>query len=322
MATFDFSKPGFMEMSKLAWFDMLWYNITMLLTKMSILLLYRRVLTYQHARYAVYIIMTLVILSNLFIFAVTLTACIPLKAWWDYTIPPDASYCHPRSFWWANVGLHMSTDFLIFALPIPVIFSLRVHRRQKLVLYGIFTFGFLVTIMSVVRLVYLFKQYTVPDFTYDNADLTYWTCIEVNTAIVCSCVMTLKPLINRILPNFLLSPPSSGEMNHRSPANGRGSDQPPLTIGSTPLRKEEQHERHPSWVTFQNDDETRLTVDSEEALELISRTRTAETGLHRKIGAPSRPVTGQYHCESARSPGVVVPQGLAVRPTSVRWYTA
>jgi hypothetical protein len=311
-------------MSKLAWVDVIWYDMTIFLTKLSILLLYRRILTYQHALYAVHILMVIVIVTTLFALCITMTACIPLKAWWDYTIPAGTASCHPPSFWWAAVGLHMSTDVFIFALPMPIIFSLRVCRRQKLILYGLCAFGFLTTIMSGVRLIYLVQQYIVPDFTYDNAALTYWTCIEVNTAIVCSCVMTLRPLLNRIFPNSFLSGPGSGDKDHRSPGmdNGGGLNRAPLTIGSMPVRKQGHDRRQPSWTTFQTDDVTRVTGDVEEALELISRARTMETGLYKTIGLPTGPVKAQQTDETARSPVVGVQKGQGVRPTSVRWSTA
>ncbi|KAH8908344.1 hypothetical protein BR93DRAFT_944032 [Coniochaeta sp. PMI_546] len=197
----DVDVAGFIPMSRAGWYTILWYQLTLFLTKTSILLLYARILTYQHARYAVYVIMVVVMLSNVWTFVVVMTACIPLAAFWDYTQAAGA-YCHPRSFWWANTGLHMATDFLIFALPMPIIFHLNASLRQKVLLYGIFAFGFLVSLMSVIRLVYLIHEYDHVDFTYDNTTLTYWTCIEVNTAIVCACVMTLKPLINRYLPSL------------------------------------------------------------------------------------------------------------------------
>lgn len=39
--------------------------------------------------------------------------------------------------------LAISTDLLIFIVPIPAIWPLKLPRRQKVVLVGIFTIGFL-----------------------------------------------------------------------------------------------------------------------------------------------------------------------------------
>lgn len=140
--TLDIPDQNFLPMSRAGWYSIIWYQFTLFLTKTSILLLYARILTYQHARYAVYAILVVVTISNVWSFVVVMTACIPLAAFWDPALAAGA-YCHPRSFWWSNTGLHMATDFLIFALPMPIIFRLNASIRQKVLLYSTFAFGFL-----------------------------------------------------------------------------------------------------------------------------------------------------------------------------------
>lgn len=67
--------------------------------------------------------------------------------------------------------------------------------------------SFSVCIISVVRLVALIDVTSklAFDATYTSAGMIYWTSVEVNSAICCACIMTLKPLIQRIFPR-LLSP--------------------------------------------------------------------------------------------------------------------
>lgn len=116
--------------------------LSLLFTKISILLLYIRILSYQHARYAVYAILAIVILTNgIWTFVTVMTACTPLNAFWDRTIP-DA-WCRPLVWWYANTGLHIATDVLLYVLPLPVIVNLHIKLRQKIVLYAVFALGFL-----------------------------------------------------------------------------------------------------------------------------------------------------------------------------------
>jgi len=42
-----------------------------------------------------------------------------------------------------NSVLHVLTDFMIFLLPIPALVNLRVPRRAKVALLGVFSLGFL-----------------------------------------------------------------------------------------------------------------------------------------------------------------------------------
>src|ERR1051325_11666797 len=87
----------------------------------------------------------------------------------------------------------------------PVLSALKLPRRQKYALVGVFALGFFVCIVSIIRLIALIdvvKKQAV-DATYTSANMIYWTSVEVNAAISCACIMTLKPLIQKIFPSLL-----------------------------------------------------------------------------------------------------------------------
>lgn len=92
-----------------------------------------------------------------------------------------------------------------------------------------------VCFISILRLLQLLRAQTDPDFTYVAAELSYLTVVEVNGAIVCACVMTLKPLLSRFCPRFLSSG-GSGTLARSGPS-ARGGHGGPPTIGSIPSRK-------------------------------------------------------------------------------------
>lgn len=170
--------------------------------------------------------------------------------------------------------------------------------------------------MSVIRLVYLIQEYEHPDFTYDNIRLDYWTCIEVNTAIVCACVMTLKPLINRYLPSLVRSRMSapSGNSNGLDPAGG--GVRPP-TIGSRPVRRPQDKGRR-SWLVLPDRMDTDALVDPEEEenIELMGGKTDMEAHLDNKIGTPTRPKS--MFIRDPRSPSAASVDGPEVRPSSAR----
>ncbi|AEO53770.1 hypothetical protein MYCTH_2295555 [Thermothelomyces thermophilus ATCC 42464] len=89
----------------------------------------------------------------------------------------------------------------------PVLSSLNLPRRQKYAIIGVFALGFFVCIISIVRLVTLIDitRSRSLDAVYTGTNLVYWTTVEVNASITCACIMTLKPLIQRVFPQ-LLSP--------------------------------------------------------------------------------------------------------------------
>ena len=130
----------------MGWYTVLWYMLSLLFTKISILLLYLRILRYQHARYAVYAILIIVVATNgAWTLATVVTACTPLKAFWHpemlLTSGSKAS-CRPTGYWLANTALHIATDVLLYLLPLPVSLKLKMKARQKLGLYAVLVLGF------------------------------------------------------------------------------------------------------------------------------------------------------------------------------------
>ncbi|KAG7293641.1 hypothetical protein NEMBOFW57_003695 [Staphylotrichum longicolle] len=149
----------------LAWYGILFYLLSLAFSKIAILLLYIHLFTFKWARLAGQILFGVVVVTHLYMALVTFTACIPLQSYWDFTL--EKKYCQPQSVWWSNTGLHM------------------------------------VCFISILRLMQLLRSQTDPDFTYAAAPLSYLTAVEINGAIVCACVMTLKPLLSKFWPRFL-----------------------------------------------------------------------------------------------------------------------
>jgi len=73
------------------------------------------------------------------------------------------------------------------------------------------------------------------DPTYDLAILAYWGAVEVNLAIICACLATLKPLLHKLFPK-LLGPGYGGSTAYGTAAS-RGRQ------GATALRSTEHRGR-------------------------------------------------------------------------------
>jgi hypothetical protein len=219
--------------------------LSLLATKVSICLLYLRVLRFRHARYAVWAILFTVVVSNgIWTLYTVLTACQPLSALWLFD---PAAWCRPQVDWFVNTGLHIGTDVLMYILPLPVVVGLRVGLRQKLALYAVLALGLSVCLISVVRLWDLTRQGERVDYSYENVSISYLTVVEINAAIACACCMTLRPVVNKWWPRFSGASGGSGgqggghgdvERGGAAGVGGGGEDgfRGPPTIGSTPFK--------------------------------------------------------------------------------------
>ncbi|KAK4118812.1 hypothetical protein N657DRAFT_582933 [Parathielavia appendiculata] len=223
-----------MAFRKWAWFQGVFYYLSFWFTKMSILLLYLRVLTHDYIRKATWAVIAIVVVYNVYTFAMHVTMCIPLAKNWDPSI--TGGYCHAETghgqqIFWAVIYLHIITDFMIFAIPIPVVAAMTIPLRQKLGLLFVFTVGFFVCLVSIVRAALLHRLINAPDVTWDLIQIANWSSAELNVSIVCGCMPTLRPLLAKafgpLMDRFFPEP-------HQSLTDV--NDEQPRTIGSMPLK--------------------------------------------------------------------------------------
>ncbi|KAK4040871.1 hypothetical protein C8A01DRAFT_15327 [Parachaetomium inaequale] len=249
----DIDPAAMTPMMRAGWYIVLWYMLSLLATKTAILLLYLRILRFQHARYAVWAALLLVLATNgIWTLYTVLTACTPLRAFWGFTLllqleeggAGAGAVCRPPRDWFVNTALHIGTDTLLYALPLPVVARLRGGgggARQKMALYGVLALGLFVVAVSAVRLWDLTAQYGRVDYTYDNTSIAYLTVVEINAAIACACCMTLRPLVNRWFPKLWSARGSAeggqGRDEEMGGAGGSDNTRGPPTIGSRPWRK-------------------------------------------------------------------------------------
>lgn len=117
------------------------YNVAVCLTKISIVLQYRRIFIQTFLRH-----ITLGFLILLSAWGITLSVmlplvCTPVESFWNRAVPGRCM--NFKTVWYVMAGVNVATDFALFIMPIPVVSSLQLPRRQKLMLLAIFGLGVL-----------------------------------------------------------------------------------------------------------------------------------------------------------------------------------
>jgi hypothetical protein len=123
------------------WISIIFYSTSLQLTKLSIVIVYIQIFYYSWIRHASYGVLVVLLGTQIWVFYVIFTACDPLPAFWDPTIVP--AVCRSQAYWLSNQYLAIATDFIIFLLPVPVIWDLKIRLRQKCLLLFLFTMGLL-----------------------------------------------------------------------------------------------------------------------------------------------------------------------------------
>ncbi|OLN96857.1 hypothetical protein CCHL11_02412 [Colletotrichum chlorophyti] len=219
-----------------AYYTIIFYNFGLTGVKISILLLYLRVLRDLSYRKACYYVLSFVVVVSLWMIISSILFCIPIRKNWDHNVPGRC--IDAGAHWFTNAGLNIATDFMILILPVPILPKVKLARRQKISLWLIFALGFFICIVSIMRIPSLIRSHNSLDTTMDAPSIAQWSVIEINTAIVCASLITLKPLVTRYFPSLLDSTPCGG------PDDFPESDQTvPGTVGSKDTNMNTIHPR-------------------------------------------------------------------------------
>lgn len=176
------------------------YNASQIVTKISFLILYRRLFPGPNMqRVCLWLLMFIIGWGIVQEFIVGFS-CIPLTAF----LPSMAGKCIPSlPVWYLTSSMNIVTDFMIFLIPVFPVVKLQMGSKQKGMLLGLFCLGFFTCIISCVRLSTLHKGIHTQDPFWDNAPAAYWSVVELNCGILCACLPTLRPLIQRVIPRLL-----------------------------------------------------------------------------------------------------------------------
>ncbi|KAK2030459.1 hypothetical protein LX32DRAFT_662538 [Colletotrichum zoysiae] len=186
------------EYMRLFYTSIVCYNIALLCIKLSFLCQYYRVMVVPRLR-KIYAVALLIVgawsTSQLFISALQ---CLPVSGFWDKSVKAKCIPNEPQ--WYVNAAGNIITDVAVFALPMPIFWHLRLPRKQKILLMGIFSLGFFTVTISIVRVQFLNIE---TDFTWTNVKASLWSLGEISSAVTCASLPTLRPLLTKLFPALM-----------------------------------------------------------------------------------------------------------------------
>jgi hypothetical protein len=162
----------------IAWILEILFLATMTLTKVSVLLFFRRLVDRSYSKWITYAIWLAVAFTIAYFFAFTLFlifACTPTQASWkslDLTWKKPY-HCVDREVVDTLVGsLSVFSDLYAMLIPIYIVSKLKMQMSRKIVLYIVFCCGLVVIGAGIARTYYLSRLATDPrrDLTCEFSD--------------------------------------------------------------------------------------------------------------------------------------------------------
>ena len=157
----------------------------------------------------------------------TVFQCNPVDALWEPTVEAKCINFHNVIIVFSS--LNIGTDILVLCLPVLQLWKLKIPRRRKYELMGIFFLGGLfvfpsligdgllttlsVCVASVIRVPYV-AQISLLDPSWSDVYGAIWSIVELSLGIVSACLPTLRPLYLHIFHGGY-NPTSHGQSSNR-----------------------------------------------------------------------------------------------------------
>ncbi|OJD12502.1 hypothetical protein AJ78_06912 [Emergomyces pasteurianus Ep9510] len=219
------NKPEWSEASRLtSWLSQLFFIIIMTLVKLSILASYVRISAGKKNKFnrLSWAVLALTVAWGVTFFIAVFTVCRPLKNYWENMY--DKTCVDESSRILGATISNIITDLIVLILPIPTFWKLKLPIRERLVLISMMSLGLIAVAASVVRCWYM---YVTTDLTYDvtwhGYTIWVWNAVEVNLAVICASIPTLRPFARKYIPRLGIkstSPARSGPQSDSQEHSG------------------------------------------------------------------------------------------------------
>ncbi|KAI8635442.1 hypothetical protein F5Y19DRAFT_407786 [Xylariaceae sp. FL1651] len=171
----------------------LYYAIDVTLIKLSILTLYLRLFNVNgNFKKYCYAMMAFVMAWGIAVLLTTIFQCSPVPAAWDKMIPGLKCFNLAAFVIGSNVP-NILADTVIIALPLPLLWSLKLSLMRKLGLIALFLVAAITTVVSLLRVVFNAKINPI-DATWNFVTVAILSTIEVSVGVCCACMPVIYPL--------------------------------------------------------------------------------------------------------------------------------
>ncbi|KAI4087818.1 MAG: hypothetical protein L6R37_008278 [Teloschistes peruensis] len=198
--------------------SVIFYIVSLALTKVSILLLYRRIFPQRNYHVILWGIGTFVAAFTFANVVFVIFSCHPIQGAWNPFI--KAKCINGEAVVLAVAVLTTVTDLIILGLPLPLVWKLHLPALQRLQLTGVFLIGLFATAISILRSTRL--QVSRVDISYDSVNRAIWSGVEICVAIVCANLVILRPILNYLRTGKAVNTVPVGFSKGTSHYSGKG----------------------------------------------------------------------------------------------------
>ncbi|KAL1960514.1 hypothetical protein VTO42DRAFT_7813 [Malbranchea cinnamomea] len=195
------NKPEWERKSRLlSWINQFLYLLIMTFVRVSILSSFLRFSTTVWLPRLSYTLIVINIAWGIAYIITLCLACRPLHNYWSSSNFADKCASEDARILSASI-ISIVNDILVFLLPLRTFWKLWLPPREKAVLIALMSVGLIACAASIIRTYFIWRTLLLTyDVTWDGYNTWLWTVVEVNLAVICASIPTLRPFARRYLP--------------------------------------------------------------------------------------------------------------------------
>ncbi|KAI4223007.1 MAG: hypothetical protein L6R36_005741 [Xanthoria steineri] len=199
------------------------YSISLLATKLSLLLLILRVFCTVQRDLFYWLTLFLIVSNSLFytlFFFIPIFQCTPRRKIWDQEIPGRC--LNVMGLYYASAVFNTVSDIAMLSVPIYLVWNLQMSIRRKDAAPKLTRQFKRACIASILRLATIVRLARTKDYTYVKAQCAMWAEAEITSGLICSCIVVLPRFFQgvlRVMPYNYPTPSSRGKWVHMDERN-------------------------------------------------------------------------------------------------------
>ncbi|RMX97551.1 hypothetical protein D0868_10588 [Hortaea werneckii] len=189
---------------KVYYFDEDLYLTALPIVKMSMLCFYLRIFPNRWFKISCWVTMACCFCYGVAFLLVSVFQCRPLNYAWHHWDGEHNGTCNNiNAQGWTSAAFNVILDVVVIALPLPLLAKLQLNKRKKFLVMLMFSVGFVVTVISILRLQVLVQFGNTTNFTYHYKSVGYWSTAELDLAVICACMPGIRLLIKWARPRLV-----------------------------------------------------------------------------------------------------------------------
>ncbi|KAK3322918.1 hypothetical protein B0H66DRAFT_620861 [Apodospora peruviana] len=223
--------------------------------KISALFFYRRVFVSEAIRIPTLVLIVIIALYDVAQILILWIRCLPFSLPWY----EDVDCMMPWTLCLPSAIFSIITDVLVIAMPMPGLWHLRMNRSDKIRLTCVFSGGFLVTGVSIARLVAAVVADPL-DFSYT----TVWACFLFTIEPALTVIAVNLPAMHRGYRSVFASKPKPTVSDGSPPGCGGGESSSSTSTG--PSEEAKGLRKTTGWATMMLNDSASGTATESRTL--------------------------------------------------------